>query len=41
MVLTADKGVAMVVMDMKEYMEKVKGLLAQPAYRTITADPTN
>ena len=33
MVLTAGKGVAMVVMDRKEYMEKVEGLLAQPAYR--------
>ena len=41
MVLTVDKGVAMVVMDRKEYMDKVKGLLAQPAYKTITSDPTN
>ena len=41
MVLTADMGVAMVVMDRNEYMEKVEGLLAQPAYRTIAADPTN
>ena len=38
MVLTADKGVAMVVMDRKEYVEKVEGLLAQPAYSTILAD---
>ena len=29
MVLTVDKGVAMVVMDRKEYMDKVEGLLAQ------------
>ena len=29
MVLTADKGVAMVVMDRKEYMDKVGGLLDQ------------
>ena len=36
-----DKGVAMVVMDRKEYVEKVEGLLAQPPYRTIAADPTN
>ena len=38
MVLTADNRVAMVVMDRKEYMEKVEGLLVQPAYRTIHAD---
>ena len=42
MVLTVDKGVAVVViMDRKEYVEKVEGLLAQLAYRTIAADPTN
>ena len=31
----------MVVMDRKEYMDKVDGLLAQPVYKTITSDPTN
>ena len=41
MVLTADKGVAMVIMDRKEYMEKMEGLLEQPANRAIDADPTN
>ena len=41
MVLTADKGVAMVVMDKKEYMDKVEGLSAQLAYKTINSDPTN
>ena len=41
MVLTAEKGLAMVVMDRKEYMDKVEGLLAQPAYKTINSDPTN
>ena len=41
MVLTADKGLVMVVMDRKDYMEKVEGLLVQLAYRTINADPTN
>ena len=41
MVLTADKGVAMVVMGRKEYMEKVEGLLVQLAYRTTDADPSN
>ena len=40
MVLTADKGVALVVMDRKDYQDKIEGLLATPAYRTITTDPT-
>ena len=31
----------MVVMDRKEYIEKVTNLLAQPAYRTTDRDPTN
>ena len=41
MLLTTDKGVALVVMDRKEYQEKVEGLLAMPAYRNIKVDPTN
>ena len=41
MVLTADKGVALVVMDRKEYQDKVECLLATPTYRTIKVDPTN
>ena len=41
MVLTADKGVALVVMDRKDYQDKIEGLLATPAYRTITMDPVN
>ena len=41
MVLTEDKGVAMVVMDRKEYQDKVKGLLVTSAYRAISTDPTN
>ena len=41
MVLMADKGVAMVVMDRKEYQDKVESLLATSAYRTISKDPTN
>ena len=41
MVLTADKGVALVVMDKKDYQDKIEGLLATLAYRTITTDPTN
>ena len=41
MVLPADKGVALMVMDRKEYQDKVEGLLQTLAYRTIKADPTN
>ena len=40
-VLTADKGVPMMVLDKKDYVDKVEGLLVQPAYRTINTDPTN
>ena len=39
--LTADKGVALVVMDRKEYIDKATNLLSQPVYRTIDMDPTN
>ena len=31
----------MVVMNRKEYHDNVEGLLTQPAYKTITTDPTN
>ena len=40
-VLTVDKGVAMVVMDRQDYINKSNNLLTQPAYRTIPKDPTN
>ena len=40
-ILTADKGVEMVVMDRQEYISKAEELLAQPAYWTIPRDPTN
>ena len=40
-ILTVDKGVAMVVMDREEYVSKVQELLAQPAYRSIHRNPTN
>ena len=40
-VLTADKGVTMVVLDRKDYIDKTTNLLSQPAYRTIHRDPTN
>ena len=36
-----DKGVAMVIIDREDYIEKVNNLLAQPAYRRIDRDPTN
>ena len=39
--LTADKGVVIVVMDSKEYIDNATNLLSQPAYRTIDKDPTN
>ena len=40
-ILTVDKGVAMVFLDNENYIEKAENLLAQPAYRTIDRDPTN
>ena len=40
-VLTADKGVAMVIMDRQDYMNKANQLLNQDTYKVITKDPTN
>ena len=40
-VLTADKGVAMVVMDRQDYINKANHLLNQNIYKVITKDPTN
>ena len=40
-VLTANKGVAMVVMDRQEYINKSINILTQPAYRPIPKGPTN
>ena len=40
-ILTADKGVAMIVMDRKDYIHKATKLLVQPAYSTIDMDPTS
>ena len=40
-ILTADKSVAMVVLDRENYIQKEESLLAQPAYGTIDRDPTN
>ena len=40
LVLTADKGVALVVMDKEDYVQKARELLDQPTYRNISSDPT-
>ena len=40
-VLTADKGVAMVIMDRQDYINKSNNLLNQPTYRAIPWYPTN
>ena len=40
-ILTADKGVAMVLMDRKDYLDKAKNQLEQPAYKKLASDPTN
>ena len=39
-VLTADKGVPMVIMDRQDYINKAKHHLKQPTYRAIPQDPT-
>ena len=41
MVLTVDKGVAMVVLDKEDYIQKAGNLLEQSVYKTIDRDPTN
>ena len=41
MILTADKGVSIVVIDKEEYIRKAEELLRQPTYKTIPIDPTN
>ena len=40
-ILTADKGVALVVLDKVDYINKAWSLLSQPAYKEIPKDPTN
>ena len=40
-VLTADKGVAMVIMDRQDYISKANNLLSQNTYKSIQRDPTN
>ena len=39
-ILTADKGVALVFMDKEDYIKKTEDLLNQPTYKLIPADPT-
>ena len=41
MVLTLDKGVAMVVIVKEDYIQKASNLLEQSMYKTIDSDPTN
>ena len=40
-VLKADKGVAMVIMDRQDYINKANHLLNQSTYKSVTKDPTN
>ena len=41
MVLTTDKGVAMVVLNKEDYIQKAGNLLEQSTYKTIERDPMN
>ena len=40
MILTADKGVSLVVMNKEDYIKKTEDLLNQPTYKSIPSDPT-
>ena len=40
-VLTADKGIALVIMDRQDYINKANSLLNQNTYSSIPRDPTN
>ena len=40
MVLTADKGVCLVVVDKEDYIKKSEELLLKPAYKILPSDPT-
>ena len=40
-VLTADKGVSMVIMDRQDYINQANHLLKQNTYRSVARDPTN
>ena len=39
-ILTADKGVSLVVMNKEDYVKKAEELLNQPTYRNVSSDPT-
>ena len=41
MVLTADKGVSLVVLDKEDYTAKSEELLHQPNYKILKTDPTS
>ena len=40
-ILTADKGVVMVVLNKEDYIKKAKHLLNQPTYKKMSEDPTS
>ena len=40
MILTADKGVVLVVLNTEDYIKKAEDLLSQNTYRVLTSDPT-
>ena len=40
-ILTADKGTCLVVMDKEEYINKAQDLVKEDTYRIIREDPTN
>ena len=39
-ILTADKGVCLVVMDKEDYIEKSEELLSKSTYKILPSDPT-
>ena len=41
MILTADKGISIMVIDREEYIKKADELLSQASYKNISTDPTN
>ena len=41
MILTADKGVSIVVLNKEEYIKKADELLSESSYKNISTDPTN
>ena len=40
-ILTVDKGVAIVIMDKEDYLKKAKALLDQGTYKALKTDPTS